>query len=74
MTRTYRWRKSSRSHAETACIELAHTLDAVRDSKNPNGPMLNAQLGGLITMLKSGQLDRRSVVPESSSGLRVAGG
>ena len=34
MTHSPKWRKSSRSNPDTACVELAHTLDAVRDSKN----------------------------------------
>lgn len=29
-----RWRKSSYSGNQTACVELPNTLDAVRDSKN----------------------------------------
>ncbi|WP_084262877.1 DUF397 domain-containing protein [Actinomadura formosensis] len=37
------WRKASRSHDDgDQCIEVACTLDlvAVRDSKDPNGPVL----------------------------------
>lgn len=34
MTAPQRWRKSSYSSTQTNCVELAHTLDAVRDSKN----------------------------------------
>jgi hypothetical protein len=38
-----RWRKSSHSGAETACVEVAQSADGgirVRDSKNPGGPKL----------------------------------
>ncbi len=37
-----RWRKSSRSNGEQACVELAALTDltAVRDSKNPAGGAL----------------------------------
>jgi hypothetical protein len=36
-----KWRKSSRSH-ENGCVEVASVEDqvALRDSKNPNGPVL----------------------------------
>lgn len=30
------WRKSSFSAQQTDCVELAGTLDALRDSKNPD--------------------------------------
>lgn len=36
MTRSTRWRRSSRSQSGSTCVELAHTLSAVRDSKNPS--------------------------------------
>ena len=35
MTEPLRWRRSSHSASGSDCVELAHTLDAVRDSKNP---------------------------------------
>ena len=37
-----KWRKSSRSTAEGACVEVAFVLRAVavRDSKNASGPTL----------------------------------
>ncbi len=56
MTRI-RWRKSSFSGFHE-CVELAHTLRAVRDTKNPNGPALAVDLTGLLTAVKRGELDR----------------
>ncbi|HEX9338573.1 MAG TPA: DUF397 domain-containing protein, partial [Pseudonocardiaceae bacterium] len=41
-----KWRKSSYSGGDgnSACIELAHDLGAVRDSKNPDGPVLKVDV------------------------------
>lgn len=50
-----RWRKSTRSAQETNCVEVSN-LGAVRDSKNPDGPRLNADLSGLISSVKRGQV------------------
>jgi hypothetical protein len=44
---TTRWRKSSRSGVESNCVELGNT-GAVRDSKNPNGPALAADVTTLV--------------------------
>lgn len=53
------WRKSSRSGGTNGdCIELANTLGAVRDSKNPTGPTLSVNLAGMLAAVKAGQLDR----------------
>jgi hypothetical protein len=59
MTSTARWRKSRRSHNDSACVELNDRLDAVRDSKNPTGAVL--PVAGLSTFLESvrlGQFDQ----------------
>lgn len=53
------WRKSSFSGGDNGdCVELRSNLDALRDSKNPGGPMLEAQLGEFIAAVKSGAFDR----------------
>ncbi len=47
-----RWRKSSFSGGENnACIEVAEGLGAVRDSKNPTGPILRADLHALVSAI-----------------------
>lgn len=53
---TTRWRKSSHSGQDTECVELAHTGDAVRDSKNPTGPTLAVGTHVLLAAIKSGRL------------------
>ena len=55
---THEWRKSSYSSTGTSCVELAGTLDHVRDSKNPTGPVLHADLTVLVTKIKAGDFDR----------------
>jgi hypothetical protein len=54
------WRKSSHSDSQAgACVEVARAdrLVAVRDSKNPHGPVLaftSAEWRGLLTGIKAG--------------------
>lgn len=50
------WRKSSRSGSNAQCIEIANTLDQVRDSKNSEGPVLRTSLSALLAAIKAGQL------------------
>ncbi|HET6292823.1 MAG TPA: DUF397 domain-containing protein [Kribbella sp.] len=53
---TIHWRKSSFSGGgNNDCVELVGTLDAVRDSKNPGGPILRANLHGLLVAVQEGQ-------------------
>jgi hypothetical protein len=53
---TPRWRRSSFS-GDTNCVELA-AWGAVRDSKNPAGPVLTANLPRLLATVKTGRFDR----------------
>jgi Domain of unknown function (DUF397) len=53
-----RWKKSSRSGNQGECVELAHTLSAIRDSKNPGGPVLSVPTAGFVAAVRDGQLDR----------------
>lgn len=56
MTVPARWRSAS-SGTQT-CVEVAHTLTAVRDSKNPDGPTLAVDALPLLAAVRSGKLGR----------------
>jgi hypothetical protein len=54
------WRKSSRSSQQGQCVEVAALKDrhAVRDSKNPTGPVLTftaAQWSAFTAGVRAGQ-------------------
>ena len=56
------WRKSRRTQANGQCVELADLSDrvAVRDSKDPSGPVLlfgSAGWGTFLGSIKRGELD-----------------
>lgn len=52
------WRKSSFSGGDNGdCVELARS-GAVRDSKNPDGPVLAVDLVPLLATVKGGRIDR----------------
>jgi hypothetical protein len=53
---TVTWRKASRSGAQSNCVELGNR-GAVRDSKNPTGPTLAADLRTLLAAIKTGRFD-----------------
>lgn len=57
-----RWRKSSRSQSGSSCVEVARTLDALRDSKNPTG--LPLAVANLDTFLREVKRDRFSAVAQ----------
>lgn len=58
-----RWRKSTRSAQNGACVELAALPDGtvgVRDSKDPNGPVLTFSRGEIRAWLhgvRAGEFD-----------------
>ena len=51
------WRKSTYSGTAEggACVELA-ARGAVRDSKNPGGPVLSVDVTALVAAVKAGQI------------------
>lgn len=49
------WRKSSHSAQGNGCVELANTLDRIRDSKNPHGPALKVDVPALIARVQAWQ-------------------
>jgi hypothetical protein len=59
----FSWRKSAVSTSGADCVELGTIrrkpglTGAVRDSKNPAGPALDADLGVLVRAVKTGRLD-----------------
>jgi hypothetical protein len=50
-----RWRKSTYTNANGNCVELAHTRDLLRDSKNP-GPVLDAGVNALLAAIKADRI------------------
>ncbi|SDZ27433.1 protein of unknown function [Saccharopolyspora shandongensis] len=52
------WRKSSYSANAGTCVELASSLDRIRDSKDPQGPTLRVDVAGFVQAVKGGRFDR----------------
>ncbi|HWE90648.1 MAG TPA: DUF397 domain-containing protein [Pseudonocardiaceae bacterium] len=52
------WRKSSYSGTGGDCVEVAASLGLVRDSKNPDGPRLRADLTAFLTAVRSNHITR----------------
>ncbi|HEX5405420.1 MAG TPA: DUF397 domain-containing protein [Pseudonocardiaceae bacterium] len=52
-----RWRKAGRSQNTSNCVEIAHGLDQLRDSKNTTGPVLQADIRRLVADIKAGHLN-----------------
>lgn len=51
------WRKSTRSGSQSNCVELA-AYGAVRDSKNPTGPVLSVDITALVAAVKGGHVSQ----------------
>ena len=55
MTASTRWRKASRSQNTSNCVEIAHSLDRLRDSKNTTGPVLRVDIRALVADIRAGR-------------------
>lgn len=53
-----RWRKSSFSGNDGDCVELASTMDKLRDSKNPDHTMTMPALQDFVRAVKHGRFGR----------------
>lgn len=51
------WLKASQSANEGNCVELA-PHGAVRDSKNPTGPVLSVDVAALVAAVKAGHVSQ----------------
>jgi hypothetical protein len=56
--RETQWIKSSYTNINGNCVELSTTLDAIRDSKDPNGPILQVNADTFVQAVKYGRFDR----------------
>lgn len=50
------WRKPTRSGDQGSCFELRNDLRAVRDSKQPGGPVLAVDLTHFVAAVKSDRI------------------
>lgn len=62
MTKATRWRKSTRSTSQNACVELDVSLTGtqIRDSKNPSGRVLSINADSWSTFMADVVLDIRT--------------
>jgi hypothetical protein len=54
MDKQSQWRRSSYC-SPSNCVEVVPTLDAVRDSKQVDGPVLRVDVGALLDAVKADQ-------------------
>ncbi|CAM00701.1 uncharacterized protein DUF397 [Saccharopolyspora erythraea NRRL 2338] len=54
----HRWLRSSYSNLNGNCVELSVPRGLVRDSKDPGGPVLSADVPALVRAVKEGRFDR----------------
>lgn len=54
-----RWVKSSYSQNASDCVEVSDDLRYLRDSKNPDGPALRADVARFVWAVQHGRFDRK---------------
>jgi hypothetical protein len=54
----YRWQKSSRSQNLQTCVELSRPRGLIRDSKDPDGPVLAVDVAAFVRAIKRGRFER----------------
>ncbi|MFR9727922.1 DUF397 domain-containing protein [Saccharopolyspora sp. MS10] len=52
-----RWQKSSYTNPNGNCVELSVPRGAVRDSKDPDGPVLLVDVAGFLGAVRRGRFD-----------------
>lgn len=52
-----RWQKPIRSNPNGNCVELSNPRGQVRDSKDPNGPVLRVDVLKFVDSVKRGRFD-----------------
>lgn len=52
------WRTASYTNNNGACVKVHRSLDALRDSKEQDGPVLPGNVLGLVAAIKAGAIGR----------------
>lgn len=58
MSDKYTWLKSSRSQNLQTCVELSRPHGLIRDSKDPDGPVLDVNVTTFLRAVKAGRFER----------------
>ncbi|MER6994064.1 DUF397 domain-containing protein [Saccharopolyspora hirsuta] len=51
------WQKSSYSNLNGNCVELSNPRGLIRDSKNPEGPVLQVDIEVFLEAVKTGRFE-----------------
>lgn len=53
-----KWQKSSYSNLNGNCVELSNPRGLIRDSKDPDGPVLSVDVVEFLGAVKAGRFER----------------